>query len=59
VKIARYADGRQTASAEYEDCKAAARRAPVPLRDVVRAAEQAALAGPAAPPRRPVKRGPR
>lgn len=59
VKIAREASGRETASAEYEDCKAAALRAPAALRDVVRAAEQAALAGPAAPPRRRSKRGPR
>jgi uncharacterized protein (TIGR00299 family) protein len=60
VKIARDATGRVTASAEYEDCKAAALRAPAALRDVVRAAEQAALAGPAAPTgSRPVKRGPR
>lgn len=60
VKIARDAGGRETASAEYEDCKAAALRAPAALRDVVRAAERAALAGPAAEsrPRLP-KRGPR
>lgn len=59
VKIARDAAGRETASAEYEDCKAAALRAPAALREVVRAAEQAALAGPAASPRRSVKRRPR
>ena len=59
VKIARDASGRETASAEYEDCKAAARRASAALREVVRAAEQAAVEGPAASARRPVKRGPR
>jgi uncharacterized protein (TIGR00299 family) protein len=59
VKIARDASGRETASAEYEDCKAAARRASAALREVVRAAEQAAVEGPASSARRPVKRGPR
>lgn len=34
--------GRTDVSAEYDDCKQAARRAGVPLRDVVRAAEDAA-----------------
>jgi len=42
VKIARDPSGRGTPSAEYEDCKVAARRAGVPLREVVRAAEEAA-----------------
>ena len=42
VKISRRPDGRQDVSAEYDDCKRAARRAGTPLRDVVRAAEQAA-----------------
>jgi uncharacterized protein (TIGR00299 family) protein len=49
VKIARDAAGRETPSAEYEDCKAAARRAGASLREVVRAAEQAAQKS-AAPP---------
>ena len=44
VKIVRDAAGRPTASAEYEDCKKAARRAGVPLREVVRVAEDAARA---------------
>lgn len=63
VKIARDASGLATPSAEYEDCKAAARRAGVPLREVVRAAEDAARNGskvpvPIAPTRakRPEKR---
>jgi hypothetical protein len=62
VKIARDAAGRGTPSAEYEDCKSAARRAGVPLREVVRAAEEAArklegpsTAGKPAARRRPVK----
>ncbi len=36
--------GRASVSAEYDDCKRAARRAGVPLRDVVRAAEEAGRA---------------
>jgi uncharacterized protein (TIGR00299 family) protein len=44
VKIARGEGGRLDVSAEYDDCKKAARRAKVPLRDVVRAAEEAARA---------------
>jgi uncharacterized protein (TIGR00299 family) protein len=42
VKIARGERGRIDVSAEYDDCKRAARRAGVPLRDVIRAAEEAA-----------------
>jgi uncharacterized protein (TIGR00299 family) protein len=37
-------EGRVSLSAEYDDCKRAARRAGAPLRDVVRAAEDAARA---------------
>ncbi len=44
VKWARHGSGRLEVSAEYDDCKRAARRAGVPLRDVVRAAEAAARA---------------
>ena len=43
VKIARGERGRIDVSAEYDDCKRAARRSEVPLRDVIRAAEEAAL----------------
>jgi uncharacterized protein (TIGR00299 family) protein len=46
VKISRGEEGRIDASAEYDDAKRAARKAGVPLRDVVRAAEQAALRTP-------------
>jgi hypothetical protein len=35
-------DGRACVSAEYDECKRAARRSGAPLRDVVRAAEEAA-----------------
>ncbi len=42
VKIARGEGGRVDVSAEYDDCKRAARRSGAPLRDVVRAAEEAA-----------------
>jgi uncharacterized protein (TIGR00299 family) protein len=45
VKIVRDAEGRAGVSAEYDDCKRAARKAGVPLRDVVRAAEEAARDG--------------
>jgi len=43
VKIARGERGRIDVSAEYDECKRAARRSGVPLRDVIRAAEEAAL----------------
>jgi uncharacterized protein (TIGR00299 family) protein len=56
VKIARDRAGGATASAEYEDAKAAARRAGVPLRDVVRAAEAAAAAIGALPATAPTRR---
>lgn len=42
VKAVRDADGRTTFSAEYDDCKHAARSRGIALRDVVRAAEAAA-----------------
>jgi uncharacterized protein (DUF111 family) len=42
VKIVWNADGRALVSAEYDDCKRAARKSGAPLRDVVRAAEEAA-----------------
>jgi hypothetical protein len=42
VKLARSTGGRIDVSAEYDDCKRAARRAGVALREVVRAAESAA-----------------
>lgn len=42
VKIARGEGGRLDVSAEYDDCKRAARRHGVPLREVIRAAEDAA-----------------
>ena len=51
VKLARGADGRVVPSAEYDDCKRAARRAGVPLRDVVRAAEELARSASASPSR--------
>ena len=41
VKIVWEGDGPPLVSAEYEDCKRAARRAGVPLREVVRVAEEA------------------
>jgi uncharacterized protein (TIGR00299 family) protein len=44
VKLVRDGDGRRLVTAEYDDCKRAARRAGVPLRDVVRAAEEAGRA---------------
>jgi uncharacterized protein (DUF111 family) len=42
VKMTRTVEGRLDVSAEYDDCRRAARRAGVPLREVVRAAEEAA-----------------
>ena len=42
VKIVWSPDGRPEVSAEYDDCKSAAKRRGVSLREVVRAAEQAA-----------------
>jgi len=42
VKFVTGEDGRVDVSAEYDDCKRAAQRSQVPLRDVVRAAESAA-----------------
>jgi len=42
VKLVRSPDGRREASPEYDDCKAAARKHDVPLREIVRAAERAA-----------------
>jgi hypothetical protein len=45
VKLVTDDAGRVVASAEYDACKQAARRLGVPLRDVVRAAEDAARAG--------------
>jgi uncharacterized protein (TIGR00299 family) protein len=42
VKISYGEGGRIDVSAEYADCKRAARRSRVPLRDVIRAAEEAA-----------------
>ncbi|MHC5053000.1 MAG: nickel pincer cofactor biosynthesis protein LarC2, partial [Planctomycetota bacterium] len=42
VKVATDDEGRERVSAEYDDCKKAARRHGVPLREVVRAAEEAA-----------------
>jgi hypothetical protein len=44
VKIIELGEGRVEVSAEYDDCKRAARRENVPLRHVVRAAEDAARA---------------
>lgn len=41
VKLVKGGDGRCDVSAEYDDCKRAARRTGAPLRDVVRAAEEA------------------
>jgi hypothetical protein len=45
VKLSSRPDGRREASPEYDDCKRAARRAEVPLRDVIREAERAASGG--------------
>jgi uncharacterized protein (DUF111 family) len=44
VKLVRDGAGRRDVSAEYDDCKRAARRTGAPLRDVVRAAEEAGRA---------------
>jgi uncharacterized protein (TIGR00299 family) protein len=44
IKLIRDEEGRISVSAEYDDCKRAARRAGVPLREVVRAAEDAGRA---------------
>jgi len=44
IKLVRDDAGRTSVSAEYDDCKRAARQAGVPLRDVVRAAEDAGRA---------------
>ena len=41
VKLVWDGEGRPLVSAEYDDCKRAARRSGAPLRDVVRAAEEA------------------
>ena len=41
VKRVRDAEGATRVSAEYEDCRRAARKSGAPLRDVVRAAEEA------------------
>ena len=42
VKIARWGDGRARVKPEYDDCRRLARQHAVPLRDVYRAAEEAA-----------------
>jgi uncharacterized protein (DUF111 family) len=42
VKLVTLTDGRVEVSAEYDDCKRAAKRAGAPLRDVIRAAEECA-----------------
>ena len=47
VKLVTDGEGRLLPSAEYDDCKKAARRTGVPLREVMRAAEQAAREAPA------------
>jgi uncharacterized protein (DUF111 family) len=44
VKIVWDGDGRALVTAEYDDCKRAAKRAGAPLREVVRAAEEAGRA---------------
>jgi len=42
VKVVRGADGAPQVSAEYDDCRRAARKTGTPLREVVRVAEEAA-----------------
>lgn len=44
VKVARWGDGRVKAAPEYDDCRRLAESRGVPLREVYRAAEQAAVA---------------
>lgn len=56
VKLARDAAGRLVPSAEYDDCKSAAREHGAPLREVVRAAEEAARAKGVATPDRAASR---
>jgi uncharacterized protein (TIGR00299 family) protein len=43
VKISERPDGKRDVSAEYDDCRRAAERHDVPLRDVIRAAEDTAV----------------
>lgn len=45
VKFSQRPDGQGEVSAEFDDCRKAAERAGVPLREVIRAAEDAARAG--------------
>jgi len=60
VKVTRDDEGRSEASAAYEDCKRAARRTGVPLREIARTAEEIArrsLRNVPKPPRRQASRG--